>query len=112
MTQGQLIQLAELDQIDVISLLTAGICHDLGHDGFTNQYHINAISERAVRYNDMSVQENYHVAEAFGIITKKELNFLDKLSADEFKVFRKRMIGCILATDMAKHATDLSIIKS
>jgi len=27
------------------------------------------------------------------------------------KVFRKRVIGCILATDMAKHASDLSGLK-
>jgi len=28
------------------------------------------------------------------------------------RVFRKRVIGCILATDMAKHASDLSGLKS
>ena len=62
--QGNLIQLAELNHIDVIAFLTAGMCHDLGHDGFTNQYHINAVTDRAVLYNDISVQENYHVAQA------------------------------------------------
>ena len=45
-------------------------------------------------------------------MSKKETNFLDKLSMDEFKVIRKRMIGCILATDMAKHGTDLSALKT
>ena len=52
------------------------------------------------------------MAEAFAIIKKDETNFLEQLSVDEFKVFRKRMIGCILATDMAKHASDLSALKS
>lgn len=28
------------------------------------------------------------------------------------RVFRKRVISCILSTDMAKHAADLSAIKS
>jgi hypothetical protein len=32
------------------------------------------------------------------------------LDRDEFKLFRKRVIGLILATDMAKHAADLSAI--
>lgn len=68
LTEGQIINLAELDHIDIISFLVAAICHDLGHDGFTNGYHINALTERAIRYNDVSVQENYHVAEAFQII--------------------------------------------
>ena len=47
--------LIELEHIDVMSFLIAGICHDFGHDGFTNGYHINANSDRAVRYNDVSV---------------------------------------------------------
>lgn len=43
---------------------------------------------------------------------KDESNFLEHLNSDEIKVFRRRMIGCILATDMAKHAADLSALKS
>jgi hypothetical protein len=39
-------------------------------------------------------------------------NFLERLSPDQFKTLRKRVIGCILATDMAKHAADLSQLKS
>ena len=52
------------------------------------------------------------MAEAFAILKKDETNFLEQLSSDEFRVVRKRMIGCILATDMAKHASDLSALKS
>lgn len=95
-----------------MAFITAALCHDLGHDGFTNGYHVNAFTERAIRYNDVSVQENFHVAEAFAIIKKDETNFLESLTSDEMKVFRKRVIGCILATDMAKHAADLSALKS
>ncbi len=110
LTQGKMIQLLELNQIDILSFLLAGICHDLGHDGFTNGYHINAMTDRAIRYSDVSVQENYHSAETFFILQKH--NFLDRLSQDQFKTVRKRVIGCILATDMAKHAADLSQLKS
>jgi hypothetical protein len=77
LTEGQLITLAELDHIDILSFLIGALCHDLGHDGFTNLYHINAITDRAIRYNDQSVQENYHVAEAFSIIKRDETNFLE-----------------------------------
>jgi hypothetical protein len=58
------------------------------------------------------VQESYHAAESFSILRQEETNFLELLSNDEIKVFRRRMIGCILATDMAKHAADLSALKS
>lgn len=37
---------------------------------------------------------------------------MESFTTDEMKVFRKRVIGCILATDMAKHAGDLSALKN
>jgi hypothetical protein len=52
LTQGKLITLAELEHIDIMSFLVAAICHDFGHDGFNNGFHINSLSERAIRYND------------------------------------------------------------
>lgn len=45
-------------------------------------------------------------------MNKEHTNFLETLSKDELKLFRKRSIGLILATDMAKHASDLSALKS
>jgi len=41
-----------LGKLDCFSMLLAAACHDLGHDGFTNSYHINAITNRAVNFND------------------------------------------------------------
>ena len=38
--------------------------------------------------------------------------FMDGLSRDEFKTFRLRFIGIILATDMARHTSDLAKIKN
>ena len=68
LTKGGLSTLIDLDRVDKMSFLTAGICHDLGHDGFTNGFHVNAWTDRALRYNDVSVQENYHAAEASRLI--------------------------------------------
>lgn len=34
------------------------------------------------------------------------------MTKQEFKLFRKRVIGMILATDMAKHASDLAQLKT
>ena len=55
LVQGRLTTLIELEHIDVLAFLIAAVCHDFAHDGFTNGYHVNAISDRAVRYNDISV---------------------------------------------------------
>ena len=77
----------------------SGVCHDLGHDGFTNSYHTNAHTKRAINTNDFSVQESYHVSEMFRILSKDEYNFASSLSKEEFMIFRQRCIGLILATD-------------
>lgn len=97
-----------LNKLDILSLITAAVCHDLGHDGFNNNYHTNAVTKRAIDSNDISVQETFHAAELFRILNKSDSNFLEMLSQQEFKIFRKRVIGLILATDMAKHVSDLS----
>jgi hypothetical protein len=52
------------------------------------------------------------VAETFFILKQKQFNFLSEYSPDEFKAFRKRIVGMILATDMARHVSDLSSFKS
>lgn len=47
--------MGELDDLDAVSLLIAGVCHDFGHDGYNNAYHVNAMTPRAIRYIDVSV---------------------------------------------------------
>ena len=42
----------------------------------------------------------------------KEYNFLEEFSRDDFKTFRQRFTGIILATDMARHTSDLAKMKT
>ena len=86
----------------------AAVCHDIGHDGYTNSYHVNAHTDRAIDYNDYSVQESFHASEFFRIMNQEEYYFLEDISRDQYKVFRKNVVNFILATDMAKHAADLA----
>mmetsp|Transcript_37690 Transcript_37690/g.36146 ORF Transcript_37690/g.36146 Transcript_37690/m.36146 type:complete len:145 (+) Transcript_37690:306-740(+) len=55
LTKGKLITIADLDHVDMLGYLTGAMCHDLGHDGYTNAYHVNVFTERAIRHNDKSV---------------------------------------------------------
>jgi calcium/calmodulin-dependent 3',5'-cyclic nucleotide phosphodiesterase len=48
-------KILELNDTDVLSILIACVSHDYRHDGFTNGYHINIASQRAITYNDLSV---------------------------------------------------------
>jgi hypothetical protein len=54
-------------------------------------------------YNDVSVLENHHCSQGFAILSQPETNIIKHFSVDEYKQFRRIMIKCILATDMASH---------
>lgn len=90
----------KLGRIDLFIMLTSALCHDLDHPGYNNVYQvtsssvpktqnqfgfacflsvcevffpltqINAQTDLALRYNDISPLENHHCATAFGILSK------------------------------------------
>ncbi|XP_058478531.1 high affinity cGMP-specific 3',5'-cyclic phosphodiesterase 9A-like [Solea solea] len=103
---------SKLGRIDLFVMLTSALCHDLDHPGYNNVYQINAQTDLALRYNDISPLENHHCAVAFGILFKPECNILKNLTADQYKHIRAGMIKCILATDMARHNEILNKFKS
>uniref|UniRef100_A0A2K5F6R0 Phosphodiesterase n=1 Tax=Aotus nancymaae TaxID=37293 RepID=A0A2K5F6R0_AOTNA len=101
----------KFSQTDILILMTAAICHDLDHPGYNNTYQINARTELAVRYNDISPLENHHCAVAFQILAQPECNIFSSVPADGFKQIRQGMITLILATDMARHAEIMDSFK-
>jgi len=111
LTEFGLIKLAKLSSIDILSTIIASVCHDYGHDGYNNIYHVNTISDRAIRFSDKAVQENWHAAESFKIINQKETNFLSQLTKEDFRDFRKRFTGMILSTDMTRSFSDLQMFE-
>ena len=98
--------------IDLLSILIAALGHDIGHPGLTNTFQINASSEMAITYNDSSCLENFHLAKLFKTIRKEDTNIFEKLSSQDYKKIRKKMISEILATDMAIHGKILNNIRS
>ncbi|KAF7261869.1 hypothetical protein EG68_00865 [Paragonimus skrjabini miyazakii] len=88
---------------DLLILLFSALSHDLDHPGFTNSYQINVGSWLALRYNDQSPLENHHCAMAFELISNPFTNITCGLNKTELLWFRKAVIKCILATDMATH---------
>ncbi|XP_047671355.1 high affinity cGMP-specific 3',5'-cyclic phosphodiesterase 9A isoform X3 [Tachysurus vachellii] len=98
-------------QVDVLILMTAAVCHDLDHPGYNNTYQINARTELAVRYNDISPLENHHCAVAFQIFSQPDCNIFSNFDAEAFKQIRQGTITLILATDMARHGEILDSFK-
>ncbi|KAL5494444.1 hypothetical protein EMCRGX_G015779 [Ephydatia muelleri] len=97
--------------LEIATLMTAALCHDLDHPGFNNNYQINARTELAIRYNDISPLENHHCAMAFQILDKPENNIYVHLSVEQYKQLRAGVIELILATDMAKHSGFMETFK-
>ena len=105
-------EICHTQAIDLLSIIIAALGHDIGHPGLTNTFQINASSEMAITYNDSSCLENFHLAKLFKTIRKDETNIFEKLSLQDYKKIRKRMISEILATDMAIHGKVLNNIRS
>ena len=76
--QGNLNVKMKLKQLDIFAILVAALCHDYKHPGTNNLFHINTQSKYALRYNDTSVLEMYHIAQTF-----KELQH------DDFNIYKK-----------------------
>lgn len=93
----------KIGDLEVLILLVSCICHDLDHPGYNNIYQINAKTELAIRYNDISPLENHHCSVAFRVLENDDCNIFKTFSPDTFKLVREGMIRCILATDMARH---------
>ena len=105
-------EICQTNVLDLLSILIASLGHDIGHPGLNNNFQINALTDMALTYNDISCLENFHVSKLFKLIKKDENNIFEKLNNTDFKTIRKRMISEILATDMANHGKVMSVIKS
>lgn len=89
--------------MESLAVLTASICHDIGHPGRTNAYLVNAKKRLAIIYNDISVLENMHACRTFEILGQSDNNFLSSCTNEDYRFFRKLCIELILATDMRVH---------
>jgi len=101
LTTGKVAEM--LSYLEILAVLIAALCHDLRHPGLNNTFLIDTNSTLALRYNDRSVLENYHCAEAFQIMLNSKHNILAGLTRTEYKELRSLIVNCILATDMSQH---------
>ena len=101
--------------IELFAILIAAVVHDVGHPGMNNLYQINSRSDVAIRYNDISVLENMHLATTFEIIMGKNrdenANILDTFTDEQVTVIRDLIIKSVLNTDMTKHFAKKNLVK-
>lgn len=89
---------------DLMAIFVAAFCHDMNHNGRTNDFHIRYRTSIAMVYNDQSVLENMHAAACFDTMRRPGHDILEHLDASAYRHMRKSIIRAILATDMHNHA--------
>ena len=93
--------------LESIALVVAAFCHDVGHDGFNNKFHVTTKSDRFSEYGSDSLQEKLHVAKT--LQTLEQFDFISKhFSLQDVAYFKSMITKCILSTDMAL-AADLKL---
>merc|ERR1719375_368690 len=90
--------------IDILALMLAAACHDVAHPAVNNDFLARTRHPLALRYNDRSILENFHVATAFGLMSSLNIPMLQhNLPSPPVAALRSRIIDMVLATDMAHH---------
>ena len=110
--EGSINEKIGLNLKSLCALYLSCICHDYKHPGLNNNYLIETKHPIAIKYNDNSVLENMHISETFNLInTNNNCNIFESMDINDYKIFRKQMINCVLATDMANHNKYLDYLK-
>lgn len=93
--------------LQIVALILAAAAHDVDHDGFNNNFHINSGSKLALKYNDRSVLENHHCSVGWKLAMLPQHNVVMALPREQRNNFRGIFISSILATDMTGHGNQL-----
>ena len=111
---GKVNKICKLSKNSKCALFLSCMCHDFKHPGVNNNYLKETRHKIAIKYNDISILENMHIAETFKLINNpnNEYNIFQDLDSNTYKQFRKEMIGCVLATDMTFHNDILGFLKN
>eukprot|EP00128_Syssomonas_multiformis_P004656 Colp12_sorted_trinity150504_noHs@2083 len=105
----------DLGDEEMFALLVAALVHDLDHPGRTNAFMIESRHELATLYNDISVLESHHVAQAFRMTSRglkgASCDIFARLDHESFKRVRSLVVQLVLATDIAYHFSTLTLMK-
>jgi len=108
---GGLNDIMKCTKMEIMAILLATACHDVGHPGVNNKFLCATHDKTAIQFNDQHVLENMHCSLSLGLLHVAENNFLHSLSSATISTFRSHFIGSILATDLADHSAILNTFK-
>ncbi|OWF46276.1 cGMP-dependent 3',5'-cyclic phosphodiesterase-like isoform X4 [Mizuhopecten yessoensis] len=102
-----------LEDIEMFSLFTSCMCHDIDHRGTNNSYQSVSKSVLAALYSsEGSVLERHHFAQSMCIVNTDGCNLFENLSSKDYQQALDLMRDIILATDLAHHLRILKNIET
>lgn len=100
-----------LSDLDILAVVISVIFHDIDHPGVSNTFEQKTLTERAIRYNDVSILENHHCATAFQILLNDNLGIFQFFNDNQKLYLRKAIIFLILGTDISQHFSSVNTMK-
>lgn len=102
-----------LKKHDTFAAFVACLILDFEHPGYTNQFVVRTKHPLAIRYSDISVLENHHLAAGFQLLfMTPNCNIMDNMPYEHQREARRLIIDVVLSTDIAKHFTLLTELKT
>jgi len=89
--------------LDRLACILGAAIHDHEHPGYNNNFLMATKHEFAIKYNDVSVLENHHIASSWALLLQDDFNFLRALSREQYCELRDTIIQLVLGTDMKFH---------
>ena len=83
--------------------MIAVVCHDAGHDGFNNTFHVNSKSPLAKTYFNQSPLEHHHTSVALSCLGTHGCNVFENWCQSFVDFARNLISNSLLATDMLLH---------
>ena len=101
-----------LTPLDIYCLILGAAMHDFNHPGFNNAFLVASRHETAILYNDVSVLENFHIANSWRLMLEDDLNPFANFTEEQYQEARQTMVYAILGTDMKFHFDHLTKFKT
>ena len=95
-------------EMTMYASMIAVICHDVGHDGFNNSFHVNSKSPLAKTFFNQSPLENMHISVTNTILGMHGCNVFENWPYAFAEFSRNLISNSLLATDMKLHDDVLS----
>ncbi|XP_066247730.1 cGMP-specific 3',5'-cyclic phosphodiesterase [Euwallacea similis] len=91
-----------MNDLEMLGLLVACLCHDLDHRGTNNAFQTKTESPLAILYST-STMEHHHFDQCVMILNTDSNNIFQALSPDDYRRVMKLVETAILSTDLAMY---------